>query len=105
MSVIKVITDFKKLSVELVPSKQSYLPGEKISLAVSVKDADGKPVKNANGSIAVVDESLLALKGNPKKNPFAFFYEMKRYLGVETYLSLTRLIEKLEVKDLSNGEK
>jgi len=105
MSVIKVVTDFKKLSVQIVPSKQNYLPGEKITLALSVKDADGKAVAGANGSIAVVDESLLALKGNPKKNPFAFFYEMKRYLGVETYTSLYRLIEKLEVKDAGNGEK
>lgn len=105
MSVIKVVTDYKKLNIQIVPSKKNYLPGEKITLAISVKDTDGKPVKDANGSVAVVDESLLALKGNPKKNPFAFFYEMKRYLGVDTYLSLSRLIEKLEVKDIGNGEK
>lgn len=105
MSVIKVITDDKKLTIAITPTKATYLPGEKISLAIRVTDADGKPVKNANGSIAVVDESLLALKGNPKKNPFAFFYEMKRYLGVDTYLSLSRLIEKLEVKDAGSGEK
>ncbi len=43
--------------------------------------------------------------GNPLKNPFAFFYDMKRYLGVETYISLLNLIEKLEVKDGSGGEK
>ena len=30
---------------------------------------------------------------------------MKRYLGIETYISLTNLIEKLEVKDTSLGEK
>ena len=80
MSVIKVVTDFKKLAVEIVPNKTTYLPGEKITLAMSVKDTEGNPIKNANGSIVIVDESLLALKGNPKKNPFAFFYEMKRYL-------------------------
>lgn len=70
-----------------------------------MRDASGKPVPNANGSLAVVDQSLLALAGNPIKNPFAFFYDMKRYLGVETYLSLAYLIEKLEVKDVSGGEK
>lgn len=30
---------------------------------------------------------------------------MKRYLGIETYISLVNLIEKLEVKDTSLGEK
>ena len=39
------------------------------------------------------------------KNPFAFFYDMKRFLGVETALSLQHLVEKLEVKDVSGGEK
>jgi uncharacterized protein YfaS (alpha-2-macroglobulin family) len=66
-----------------------------------VKDSDGNSVANANGSLSVVDESLLALAGNPIKNPFAFFYDMKRYLGIETYISLVNLIEKLEVKDTS----
>lgn len=47
----------------------------------------------------------MALAGNPLKNPFAFFYDMKRYLGIETYISLVNLIEKLEVKDASLGEK
>jgi uncharacterized protein YfaS (alpha-2-macroglobulin family) len=62
-------------------------------------DNEGKPVANANGSLSVVDESLLALKGNPQKNPFSFFYEMKRRLGVNSYTSLKNLVEKLEVKD------
>jgi|GEM_PF-4534692 len=30
---------------------------------------------------------------------------MKRYLGIETYTSLVNLIEKLEIKDTSLGEK
>jgi uncharacterized protein YfaS (alpha-2-macroglobulin family) len=40
MSVIKVVTDYKKLSIEMIPDKKSYLPGEKITLALSVKDTD-----------------------------------------------------------------
>jgi uncharacterized protein YfaS (alpha-2-macroglobulin family) len=62
-------------------------------------------VAKANGSVAIVDESLLALKGNPQKNPYAFFYDMKRYLGVFSFGSLANLIEKLEIKDASNGSK
>ncbi|MEI8252629.1 MAG: hypothetical protein WCG25_02560 [bacterium] len=45
-----------------------------------VSDDKNNPVANANLSIGIVDQSLLALKGNPIKNPFAYFYDMKRYL-------------------------
>ena len=85
--------------------KNGYLPGESLKVSVLVKDANGKPLAGGNGSITVVDESVLALLGNPLKNPFAFFYEMKRYLGTTLYLSLTNLVEKLEVKNTGNGEK
>ncbi|MDD2515797.1 MAG: MG2 domain-containing protein, partial [Candidatus Gracilibacteria bacterium] len=105
LGVVKVVTDYKKLNVAITTDKKNYLPGEKVNLTVKVTDLKGNPAPWVNGSLSIVDESLLALKGNPKKNPFAFFYDMKRYLGVETFLSLVNLIEKLEVKDLSNGEK
>lgn len=105
LAVIKVVSDEKKLSVEIVPSKTRYLPADPVEVTVRVKDSEGKPVANANGSLSIVDESVLALMGNPQKNPFAFFYDMKRYLGTRTYLSLTNLIEKLEVKNTGNGEK
>ena len=105
LAVMKVTTDPKKLSVTITPEKKQYLPGNKVKLTVTVKDSEGKPVSAANGSISLVDESLLALAGNPLKNPFAFFYDMKRYLGINTYVSLVNLIEKLEVKDASLGEK
>jgi len=105
LAVMKVTTDPKKLSVTITPEKKQYLPGDKVKLTIAVKDNEGKPVIGANGSISLVDESLLALAGNPLKNPFAFFYDMKRYLGIETYISLVNLIEKLEVKDVSLGEK
>lgn len=80
LSQIRVLPDSKKLSVGVTPEKPSYLPGETLKIKVSVKDADGKPVNGAIGALSVVDESVLALLGNPEKNPFAFFYEMKRYL-------------------------
>ncbi len=101
----KVVVNSKKINVSITPNKTSYLPGDKLELTIKVSDENGKPVARANWSIAVVDESLLALMWNPKKNPFAFFYEMKRYLGTLTYISLKNLVEKLEVKDIRAGEK
>ncbi len=107
LSVVKVLPDEKRLSVTVTADRDRKSPGEPLTVAVFVKDALGNPVKNANGSLSVVDQSVLALLGNPKKNPFAFFYEMKRYLGVQTSLSLANLVEKLEVKSaaLQNGAK
>ncbi|MFA5917809.1 MAG: MG2 domain-containing protein [Candidatus Gracilibacteria bacterium] len=101
----KVSTEYKRLNVTISTNKKSYKPGEKVGSTITVLDAKGNPVVGANGSISIVDESLLALVGNPKKNPYAFFYEMKRYLGTLMYSSMINLIEKLEVKDVSNGEK
>ena len=103
--VTKVNTEYKKLNVEIKTNKQNYLPWAKVSLEIKVTDYKNAPVKNADLSISLVDESLLALKWNPKKNPYAFFYDLKRYLWISTYSSLKNLIEKLEVKNTTNWEK
>lgn len=105
LGVIKVMTDDKNIKISIKPEKNNYLPWDKVTLYISTTDSSWKPIANVNWSISLVDESLLALKWNPKKNPFAFFYDMKRYLWVETYLSLFNLVEKLEVKDITDWEK
>ncbi len=105
LQVVKVFTDYKKLQVIITPLKTNYLPWEKMSIQIQVLDNLWQKVKNANWSISVVDQSVLALKWNPKKNPYAFFYDMKRYLWVETFSNLKFLIEKLEIKDTSDWEK
>ena len=93
------------MNVDIETDKQKYLPGEKVSLKINVKDSFWNPIKNADLSISLVDESVLALKWNPKKNPYAFFYDLKRYLWTISYWSLRNLIDKLEVKDTSDWEK
>ena len=103
--VTKVNTEYKKLNISIKTDKKSYLPWEVVQLDILVKDYNWNPVKNSDVSISLVDESVLALKWNPKKNPYAFFYDLKRYLWISTYSSLKNLIEKLEVKDNSNWEK
>lgn len=64
----------KALTIDVQTEKKSYLPGEKVNLMVRTSDASGKPVP-ASVSIAVADVSVLALKGNPKKDPLVFFYD------------------------------
>lgn len=63
----------RELDVEVTSDKAAYLPGEKVKLSIVTKNYLGVPVP-AEVSIAVADLSVLALKGNPKKNPFVFFY-------------------------------
>lgn len=105
LSVVKVVSEYKKLNVSLLTDKKYYKPGDTMQVTIEVLDAQGKVVPNANGSLSVVDESVLALKWNPRKNPYSFFYDMKRYLGTLSYSNLKYLVEKLEVKDVSDGEK
>jgi len=105
LSQIRVLPDSKKLSVEVKAEKLKYLPWETLKVNIQVKDAAGKPVSGAIGALSVVDESVLALLGNPVKNPLAFFYDMKRYLGTTVSISLMNLVEKLEIKNVGNGEK
>ncbi len=63
-----------ELTVEVESNKKQYLPGESVTLTVRTKNSKGAPVP-AEVSLAVADLSVLALKGNPKKNPALFFYD------------------------------
>lgn len=63
----------KELSIDVTANKAAYMPGEKVQLTITTKDAQGRAVP-ANVSLAVADLSVLALKGNPKKDPLLFFY-------------------------------
>jgi uncharacterized protein YfaS (alpha-2-macroglobulin family) len=68
-----VNTEMQEIDIEVSSDKNYYLPGEDVNLDISVKDYQNNPV-SAELSVAVVDLSVLALKGNPKKNPLVFFY-------------------------------
>lgn len=69
----KINTKQKKIDIEVKTNKNFYLPGEEVVLDISAKDYKGEGVF-AEVSLAVVDLSVLALKGNPQKNPLVFFY-------------------------------
>jgi len=84
-----------KLNVDVQPDKKSYLPGEKVKLDITTTDYKGKPV-SADVSIAVADLSVLALKGNPKKNPLAFFYDGFP-LTVMTSSNIKNILEEIAI--------
>lgn len=83
-------TDVQELHIETKPDKDHYLPGEDIALTVTTRNASGEPV-SAEVSIAVVDLSVLALVGNPKKDPAQFFYG-DLSLGVSTAHSAKNML-------------
>lgn len=66
-------TEKQSLNIDVKSDKKVYLPGEEVILKFSAKDSDGKGVET-EFSAAVVDMSVLALKGNPQKDPLVFFY-------------------------------
>ncbi|MDO8594430.1 MAG: alpha-2-macroglobulin family protein [bacterium] len=85
----------KELTISVRSDKKNYLPGEKVRLFVESKDSNGKPAP-AEVSIAVADMSVLALKGNPKKDPVAFFYAGFP-LGVSTASNIKNILYEAEV--------
>jgi hypothetical protein len=69
----KVDSDKNKINIEIKSDKSFYSPGDQIKLSIYAKDYKNNPVAG-EFSIAVVDLSVLALKGNVKKDPLVFFY-------------------------------
>lgn len=63
----------KELKITTFSNKSSYIPGEKVHLSILTTDRYGRPVP-AELSIAAVDLSVLALKGNPKRDLLSYFY-------------------------------
>jgi uncharacterized protein YfaS (alpha-2-macroglobulin family) len=72
----------RRLAVTATSDREEYLPGDRATVDVRVRDASGAGTP-ARVSVAVVDESVLALIGTPLPDPFAFFYA-SRGLGVRT---------------------
>lgn len=91
----------KELDINVVPDKNYYLPGEQVNLDFEVKNSEGNPVE-AELSTAVVDLSVLALKGNPKKNPVAFFYDGFP-LAVSTVTNVNNILFEVDVPTGTKG--
>ena len=74
----------RTLKVDVEPKASKVEPGASTSVSVHVKDADGKPVNNAEVAIVVVDESILALSSYVMADPVSLFYAT-RPLGVSSH--------------------
>jgi len=64
----------RTLDVTATPRETELVPGESTSIDVSVKDANGTPVRGAEFAVVVVDEAVLALSGYTLADPLSVFY-------------------------------
>ena len=96
-----VNSDSNKLNVEVSSDKKTYKPGEAVVLNLHASDRDGKPVA-AGISVSVADLSVLALAGNPKKDPLVFFYDGFP-LTVSTSSSMKEILVKVDKNSLTKG--
>jgi len=74
---IEVPATLRRLTVEAVPAAAKIEPGAETTVTVTVKDADGKVVPNAEVALVVVDESVLALAGYTMADPIGVFYSQR----------------------------
>lgn len=91
----------KELTITVLTDKTSYLPGEKVNLTVTTSDVSGKRV-SAEVSVAVADLSVLALQGNPKKDPLVFFYGGFP-LAVTTISNIKNILTEAEIPTGTKG--
>ncbi len=76
-----------KLSIDILPDKKTYKPGEDGYITLKVKDAKGDGVK-AELSVGIVDESIYALTYDSEDDIFDYFYTYaSNYYDVGTSVS------------------
>lgn len=97
----RVSPNLKRLLIELATNKDTYLPGEDVHVSVSTNTNAGEPIP-AEVSLAVVDMSVLALRGNPKKNPLRYFYPGLPH-AVVTSSNLRHLLHERDIPDGTKG--
>ncbi len=90
---LHVATKAKQMKVTLTPDKKQYHPGDDVTVVLEAHLADGSPAQ-AEFSLAVVDERVVALLGSIDKNILGKFW-FPRMIGVSNAQSLSRLVKKV----------
>jgi len=73
-TMIRVSPEDRFLQVNVETDKSKYKPGENATYTVTAKYADGKPAANTELSLAVVDESIFAIRPDITQDIRKFFY-------------------------------
>ncbi len=74
---LKVPPAERRLAVDVNPEADRLSPGASTKLTVTVKDADGEPVPDAEVAVVVVDEAILALSSYQMGDPMDVFYPQR----------------------------
>ncbi|MCB8980389.1 MAG: hypothetical protein H6657_23510 [Ardenticatenaceae bacterium] len=64
----------RELNIAIAPQSDRLEPGEETAVSLTVTDANGQPVSNAEVTLVVVDEAILALTNYQLSNPLNVFY-------------------------------
>lgn len=97
---LRIDPEPRRLSVEVTPSSKRVAPGDEVSVALRVKNRDGKP-EPAELTVFAVDEGVLMLTGYALPDPLRLLSQ-SRGLGVatlETRAALSRIVPR-ELADL-----
>ncbi|MBI5422264.1 Ig-like domain-containing protein, partial [Candidatus Peregrinibacteria bacterium] len=84
-----------EIQIDLKSAKPDYRAGETAEIEIHTRDFQNRPVRSTL-SLAVVDESLLALKANTNMNPLDYFLGA-RALQVSTSSNLTLHVDRVNV--------
>ena len=101
MKEFKIDNEKSRININVKSDKKFYNPGDQVKLDITTTDYKGNPLKT-DASVAVVDLSVLALKGNPKKDPLVFFYNGFP-LTVSTASNIKNGIVKIDPSDKTKG--
>lgn len=93
---LKVNNASKQIHLDLSTDKERYLPREKVNVSIKTSDYKGQSIPRAEVSVAVVDQSVLALK-TKEEDIIQLFYG-KKDLGVETASSMSIFTDTILVK-------
>jgi hypothetical protein len=94
----------RTLALDVIPEISQLEPGGETLLRVSVEDADGTPVSNAELAVVVVDEAILALTDYQITDPISIFYSERGSLVQSIYGRSSIILANPESLIMENSE-
>ncbi len=86
----------RKLAVQAVPRDKALEPGGETTVAVEVRDAEGRAVAGSEIAVVVVDEAILGLTGYRLGDPAATFYSPRSPDATDYHLRSNMLLANLQ---------
>ncbi|NMB54881.1 MAG: hypothetical protein GYA15_09290 [Leptolinea sp.] len=81
----------RELNLTAIPVEPETEPGKETTVQVTLKDNQGNPVRDAEVSVVVVDEAILALSSYSLADPISIFYA-DRPSGFTSFYSRSNII-------------